>query len=262
MALVTPSAVQTGIKLINQFTVPAGQRFDLMLDFDACKSVVQRGNGVYALKPVVRVIPFALNGIDGFVDPTLLADNLLVTAQQNGAVVGATVPNTQTGEFFVGRLPPGTYDVVITADSRASAVVAGVPVPSTTSTVVVSTNAMPITLPVSTTNSVSGTVTLKPAADVVAFVSAQQTFTAGPTVEIKSTSAGLPGGAYSLTLPNGAPLLAQYGVGTLPLAFNEQTTQAGKYVLVASATGYTSQSANVSLVGSIPLAQNNFTLAP
>ena len=262
VALVTPSAVQTGIKLINQFTVPAGQRFDLMLDFDACKSVVQRGNGVYALKPVVRVIPFALNGIDGFVDPTLLADNLLVTAQQNGAVVGATVPNTQTGEFFVGRLPPGTYDVVITADSRASAVVAGVPVPSTTSTVVVSTNAMPITLPVSTTNSVSGTVTLKPAADVVAFVSAQQTFTAGPTVEIKSTSAGLPGGAYSLTLPNGAPLLAQYGVGTLPLAFNEQTTQAGKYVLVASATGYTSQSANVSLVGSIPLAQNNFTLAP
>jgi len=27
---------------------------------------VKRGNGTYALKPVIKVIPFALNGIDGF----------------------------------------------------------------------------------------------------------------------------------------------------------------------------------------------------
>ena len=35
-ALVTPSAVQSGIKLVNAFDVAAGQRVDLVLDFNAC----------------------------------------------------------------------------------------------------------------------------------------------------------------------------------------------------------------------------------
>jgi hypothetical protein len=42
--------------------------------------------------------------------------------------------------------------------------------------------------------------------------------------------------------------------------FTRELTLAGKYLLVASATGYVPQSANVSLVGSIPLTQINFTL--
>ncbi len=44
----TPSAVQSGIKLGHQFDVAAGQRVDLVLDFDACKSVLTKGNGKYA----------------------------------------------------------------------------------------------------------------------------------------------------------------------------------------------------------------------
>src|SRR5690349_7907871 len=36
----TPSAIQSGIKLINQFDVAANQRTDLLLDFDVCRSVV------------------------------------------------------------------------------------------------------------------------------------------------------------------------------------------------------------------------------
>src|SRR5512133_1639974 len=39
IALVTPSAVKSGIKLVNEFDVVAGQRVDLLLDFDACKSI-------------------------------------------------------------------------------------------------------------------------------------------------------------------------------------------------------------------------------
>lgn len=50
--LVTPSAVQSGIKLIHQFDVGSGQRVDLVLDFDACRSLVRTGNGKYLLKPV------------------------------------------------------------------------------------------------------------------------------------------------------------------------------------------------------------------
>jgi hypothetical protein len=45
IALKTPSAVQSGLKLVHGFDVAAGQRVDLVLDFDACKSVVALGNG-------------------------------------------------------------------------------------------------------------------------------------------------------------------------------------------------------------------------
>src|SRR5206468_10684987 len=85
IALDTPSGIQSGIKLIHQFTVDSGQRVDLLLDFDACKSVLQTGNGTYKLKPVIKVIPTELNGINGFVDKTL--PNVVVTAQQNGQIV-------------------------------------------------------------------------------------------------------------------------------------------------------------------------------
>ena len=56
-ALVTPSATQSGIKLTREFDVAAGQQVDLVLDFDACKSVVTQGKGRYLLKPVVKVVP-------------------------------------------------------------------------------------------------------------------------------------------------------------------------------------------------------------
>src|SRR5512135_2521076 len=57
IALDTPSGIQSGIKLIHQFTVNSGQRVDLLLDFDACHSIVQTGNTTYKLKPVIKVIP-------------------------------------------------------------------------------------------------------------------------------------------------------------------------------------------------------------
>lgn len=245
--LVTPSAVQSGIKLINEFDVAAGQHVDLVLDFDALKSVVKRGNGTYELKPVVNVIPFVLNGIGGFVDPSFSGGNVAVSAQVNGAVVRSTTPDGQSGEFFLARLSPGNYDVVITADSRSTAVIAGVPISSSTSTAQVSTSAEPITLPTSTVRSISGTVTLNPASPTeVAVVTAKQTFENGTTVTVKSQAAD---GAYTLTLPIAAPLLGSYGTGTLPILLSSQATAtaAGKYAVEASATGYQTQSVSVDI---------------
>ncbi|HUX64664.1 DUF4382 domain-containing protein [Sulfuricella sp.] len=263
-ALVTPSAVQSGIKLINEFDVASGQRVDLVLDFDACKSVVKRGNGTYALKPVIKVVPFVLNGIDGFVDTALLGNSVLVTAQQNGAVVQSTAPNAQTGEFFLGRLVPGNYDVVLTAGSHATAVIASVPVASTTSIAILSNTAMPITLPVSSTHIVSGTATLNPTSSTeAAYVAAKQTFGTAPIVTVKFVAADdstSPPGAYTLTLPVGAPMLGQYGTGTLPIQLVAQAGVAGKYTVEASATGYQTQS----VIKDIPAADatQNFTLVP
>ena len=111
----------------------------------------------YALKPVITVVPFAVNGIDGYVDTALLGSKVMVTAQQNGVIVQSTAPNAQTGRFFLGRLPVGDYGVVLTADGHATAVIAAVPVATITSVVDISTGAAPIALPVSATHNVSGT---------------------------------------------------------------------------------------------------------
>lgn len=260
IAIDTPSAVQSGIKLVNEFDVAAGERVDLVLDFDACKSVVKRGNGAYLLMPVVKVIPFTLNGIDGFVDTSLLASNVVVSAQTNGTVVASTVPNAQTGEFLLARLPAGSYDVALTADGHATAVITGVPVPAS-STVMVSTQAAPINLPVSATHNIGGTVRLSPASSTVAaYVAAKQTPGTSPAVTVKTQAPDLATGAYSLTLSVAAPLLGQYGTGTLPVTFAAQTAAAGKYSAEASADGYRTQSANADIsAGDVPL---DFTLVP
>ena len=263
-ALVTPSAVQSGIKLINQFDVTAGQRVDLVLDFNACKSIVTRGNGTYLLKPVITVIPTALNGIDGFVDTALLDSNVLVTAQQNGVVVQSTAPNATTGEFFLARLATGNYDVVITANGHASAVIGAVPVASSTSVVDLSTAAAPISLPTSATHKISGTDTLNPTSTTaVAYAAAMQTFGTAPVVTVNSVAAddtSTPPGAYALTLPVAAPLLGQYSA-TLPIALTAQTAVAGKYTVRASADGYTTQTSAVKDISTAD-ATLDFVLVP
>jgi len=261
--LVTPSAVQSGIKLINQFNVASGQRVDLMLDFNACKSIVKRGNGMYALKPVIRVIPFALNGIDGYVDPALLSSNVMVTAQQNGVIVQSTAPNVQTGEFFLSRLVPGNYDVVITADGHATEVITAVPIASPTSVVNVSDNGTPISLLASGTHTVSGTAVLNPTSTTeVAYVTAKQSFGTSPTVTVKFVAAddsSSPPGAYSLTLPTEAPSLGQYAT-PLPITVTAQSGVAAQYTMEASATGYQTQSFNKDI--SSTNATQDFILIP
>jgi len=262
--LITPSAVQSGIKLVNEFDVVAGQRVDLVLDFDACKSVVLRGNGSYALKPVIKVIPTVLNGISGFVSPALLSQHVMVSAQQNGAVVSSTTPNATTGEFFLARLVPGNYDVVLTADNSASAVVGTVPVASTTSTTVLSTSAAPITLAASATGSIGGTVGLTPVSlTETAFVSAKQSFAAGPTVTVKYQ--GVEAGAYLLNnLPLAAPRFAAYSA-TLPLTFTAQTNTVpgtAKYAVSASAFGYATSAPVTVDIGTTNQTGVNFALVP
>lgn len=239
--LETPSAVQSGIKLINGFDVAPGERVDLVLDFDACKSIVARGNGKFGLKPVVQVIPTVLNGISGYIDPALLDDKVMVSAQQDGNVVRATVPNPATGEFFLARMEPGNYDVVITADAHAAAVVAAVPVASPTATVSLSTPAAPLALQpaVEPEGAISGAVTLPAGSSDLALVAAQQTFASGPRVTVKYQGVEA-GGAYLLSrLPTAAPHLARYS-GVLPLTFTvpaNTTPGAGKYAVQASVEG-------------------------
>ena len=256
----TPSALQSGIKLINEFDVAIGQHVDLVLDFDALRSVVARGNGAFLLKPVIKVVPTELNGIAGFVDTAVLGDDVLVSAQANGTIVRSTIPNPQTGEFFLARLAPGTYDVVLTANGRTTVVIAGTPVASTVSTTTVSTGTARLLLPLSPTATVSGTVTLNPAsATEGADLAAKQAIGSGPIVTVATKAADPDSGSYELTLPVSAPLLGQFGTGSLPIAFSAQTASAGRYLLEASAAGYKTQQVSRDISGG---ATQQFTLVP
>ncbi|WP_075794620.1 DUF4382 domain-containing protein [Massilia putida] len=263
-ALTTPSATQSGIKLANEFDVAAGQQVDLVLDFDACKSVVTQGKGRYLLKPVVKVVPTAAVGISGVVATSLLGSHVTVSAQQNGVVIASTVPNATTGEFFLSHLAVGNYDVVITADGHAAGVVGAVPVAASGSTVV-SAAAAPLDLPASTMGSIAGTVTLPANATEAAYVSAKQTFAAGPTVTVKYAGADLSTGAYTIAnLPVAAPRYAAYSA-TLPLTFATATTVlpgAGKYRVEASGTGYTTKAIDAVDISTANAAKVDFTLTP
>ena len=259
VALDTPSAVQSGIKLIHEFNVQSNERTDLLLDFDACKSIVARGNGSFALKPVIRIIPFTLNGIRGVIGPAPLPSDVVVSAQMGGEIVRSTVPNPQTGEFFLARLDPGNYDLVVAADGRATAVIKAVPIASPTSIVVASTAAQPITLPTSITHTVSGIVTLNPASttETVAFVTAKQLVDSGVAVTVKARAADL-NGNYSLTLPAQAPLLGSFGGGALPITLTAVPPAAGQYAIEASADGYVTQAVTQDLSSADPTL--DFTL--
>jgi hypothetical protein len=276
----TASGIQTGIKLIHQFEVGPGQRTDLLLDFDACKSIVQTGSNTYKLQPVIKVIPTPLNGINGFLDKTL--PNVIVSAQQQGEIIRKTVMNTQTGEFFLGHLVPGTYDVVITADNHATAVISGVPVTTSTSITPVSTSAAPIpvvtppTLVVSSTHMISGAVTLNNPAhdDATVVVAAQQALSGGPTVTVKSVVASVNSGNpvgdyfYALTLPTAVPSLGPYST-PLPIVFTAQPGSVGGAYTIrglgqAETMVYTTQAPSplsVNISGGDTLNQN-LTLNP
>lgn len=278
-ALDTPSGIQSGIKLIHQFTVNSGQRVDLLLDFDACKSVHQTGNGKYKLQPVIKAIPFVLNGIDGFLNLSLFPNqtqinHVMASAQVNGQIVRSTVPNAVTGEFFLARLDPGTYDVVITGDGLATAVIAGVPVAGSTTITPISTSGAPFALQASTAQNISGTVTLNPADDDgTVGVAAKQSLNGGPTVTVKSQNAmvltatpQIGDYGYNLTLPIGAPSLGQYST-PLPITLTliAQSLIAGVYTVESSAqtatTSYTTQTSSPVNITATSAVQN-FTLVP
>ncbi|WMY10835.1 DUF4382 domain-containing protein [Paraburkholderia phenoliruptrix] len=243
-ALDTPSAAQSGYKIIRPFTVQANTLVDLVLDFNACKSIVQKGNGSYSLKPVVTATPTVVSGtISGYLAPA--EAGAAVFAEQNGNIIKGTVADS-SGHFVLTPLEQSStsdnYDVVIVQNNVATGVVRSVPVVVNASTVV-STSAAPIALPASTIHVASGTVV---PVSAQAILRALQTVS-GVNYEITSSNANLDTGAYSLSLPAAAPLVGTYS-GTLPVSLTPVASVAGQYTAQAvSASGATQQSAvNVS----------------
>jgi hypothetical protein len=238
VALKTPSAQQSGLKLQTNFEVAAGGRADLVLDFDACRSVVKAGGtGNYNLKPVLSVSERVNTSIQGYVTTTLTLSGTTVSAQQGGVVVRSTTPDA-TGKFVLAWLPAGNYDVVVTSEGRSTAVVTSVPITATST--VVNGTATAIVPPTSAMRDITGTAsvsstgtTTTPTLVVDASVRATQALTGGPTIEVAATPVDATLATYTVRVPAAAPVKAPYA--TSGLTFTADTAVAGKYKLLASA---------------------------
>ena len=218
--LTTPSGQQSGLKLQAHFEVVAGQMADLVLDFDPCRSVVKAGHsGQYLLKPVMSVMQRSVTMVQGFVSTTLSPGSTTVAAQQDGVTVRSTIPDA-SGKFSIPYLPAGNYNLVISSDGHATAVITGVP--AGTATTVVNGTATAIAPPLSSMADVTGTVTVSSVSGSTtvstalteASVRALQALTGGPIIELGNKPVDGVLGTYGFRLPVGAPVKAGYVAGS------------------------------------------------
>jgi len=124
--LKVPSGGNTGIKLVNGFVIVADRANELVLDFDAHRSIVTKGNGNYGLKPTIKVLETVDNTVIGTVDRE--EDNTplggaLVSAQvynpdaedlRDEVFVESTTETAPDGTYTL-LLPLNTYNIVATA---------------------------------------------------------------------------------------------------------------------------------------------------
>ena len=239
----TPSAAQSGLKIIHPFTVQPNTLVDVVIDFDACRSIVALGNGGYSLKPVLTATLKLVAEIRGFVDSALT--DVTVSAQQGGQVVRSTVPSS-SGEFVLAYLDPTqSYDVVITSPTRGTSVVRAVTFTPTDTIAELTLPGATIPLPAAgTPASRTASGTLGPElARSTGVVRALQVVGIVPKVEIATDNVNGTDGTYSLTLPTAVPSLATYSA--LPLTFSPAASPLPEYTLEASATGYPTKTNNI-----------------
>lgn len=107
----TPSGQQSGLKLNLHANLMEGITYTILLDFDAARSIVDRGNGTYSLKPVIHGIEEATSGaIKGAVTP---ADATPAIYAISGSDTVGTAFADESGKFLVRGVPAGTYKVSI-----------------------------------------------------------------------------------------------------------------------------------------------------
>lgn len=112
----TPSAQQSGLKLNVNADIEGGETLSLLVDFDAGRSIVETGNGGFILKPVLQVINTEDAGvIIGAVEPSNFQTYVLAENEEDTL---STYSNS-SGEFTLGALTPGTYDVTFQPEDES-----------------------------------------------------------------------------------------------------------------------------------------------
>ncbi|MBC5774592.1 DUF4382 domain-containing protein [Pontibacter sp. KCTC 32443] len=115
--LKTPSGQTSGVKLDVNATLESDVTYVMLLDFDAARSVVAKGNGGYNLKPVIRVISQAVaGGIRGKVTPAEYKPGIYVISSANDTLGGFA---NEAGDFLIKGVPAGSYTVKFYTEGAA-----------------------------------------------------------------------------------------------------------------------------------------------
>ncbi|TFH00939.1 MAG: DUF4382 domain-containing protein [Calditrichales bacterium] len=119
--LTVPSGAQTGLKMGPEFTVEEGSIYEMIIDFDASRSIVVMGGKNhpkgYKLKPHLRMIMKAVSGsVSGMV--TNPQDAPVAYAIQATDTVTSAFVDTLSGHFKLGFLPVGEYKIAV-ADTNS-----------------------------------------------------------------------------------------------------------------------------------------------
>lgn len=120
--LQTPSGGQSGvkIKLSNPVTISDKYNYSLVIDFDAAKSVVIKGNGGCLLKPVLKVAGFTQVSDDQVANEGGVADvpsTDLTGGIIDGNTTGSTAPTTDAGSVGSTTTSSSSVDTTTSSDT-------------------------------------------------------------------------------------------------------------------------------------------------
>lgn len=242
--LKVPSGYQTGIKLVKRFTIAVEGLTELILDFDATKSVVKAGNsGTWILKPVIHVLDtVTLAGIQGAVTDTPAPGTALegawVAAQSYDAAAldpkdEVTVhAATLTDDFgaYLLRVLAGNYTIVAVKGGFAPEC-----------SIVTATSGITLTEDFALTAAASGTLSVTvsglAAVDDSVTVSVRMESTCGGTsprlVEIAS-HAFAENATFPIILPEGTYTVVAYGDNLTTLSETKVITSGGTTTMAVS----------------------------
>ncbi|MBT8258398.1 MAG: carboxypeptidase regulatory-like domain-containing protein [Bacteroidia bacterium] len=193
--LMTPSAQQSGLKVMVDQEITPNFNYSFILDFVVEESIVIAGNsGNIILKPVLRA---SLEATTGTISGVVLPGEVAVNVTADDGSIQVTAATDDAGNFLLLGLPPGTYDLSIIPDpgsGYAAASVEGVSV-----TEGENTDVGEIVLEL--LGSISGSVS--PASvptEVLADNGAGDQFTITPDETGAFSIEGVPSGIYTLTV--------------------------------------------------------------
>lgn len=233
--LKVPSGYKSGIKLVGGFEIEAGVTIDLLLDFDADKSVVKAGkSGKYLLKPTIKIIDTLKSatlsgavtddqpiGLGGVRVSAQIYDETAADPKDQVATFTITFTAEEEGEGGVGQymmyLPPGNYNIVaykpgFIPECRPVTVVYG------------DVLAVDFALAPAVSSNIYGYVDLQDPADgLTSDLSFRLPCTAGQTFEVDSLttvdvdySIDLPPGAYAIVASAEGRQTQALSIGSLP----------------------------------------------
>lgn len=129
--LSTPSAQQSGLKLMVNQNLEAGKRYEYLLDFNVDQSIVSAGSsGGYVLKPVIRLAAMEGTGIiSGEIQPSLTQ----AVVRARNAANDISAYTDENGNFMLHGVPAGTYQITITSPASS-----GIPVKTMNNIVITS----------------------------------------------------------------------------------------------------------------------------